>query len=273
MNIVNKLNKELLRQDFPEGEAWAMELEQYKEIAYHYAYIENVLSVLSDMHTNQSYLFYGGFAKSFGMIPSQKDHRINSIWEEDILQRIHTEDLSGKFIQELQFFHFLRKLPPNKRSDYYLASKLPNMMRYLMAQNLVYYTQHREAYLIGNAGRQRLEAGTAADAKTTHPMQTHHHLATAQRIGSVARTEAAHRPRSSLAIEQQTHHAVGSGLHAHLVIPFWQADRSPLCRMAERASLQLQHPVRRLRVRTGTKQQQFQHNAVLLRFVSSLSGA
>ncbi|MGN0057234.1 MAG: response regulator transcription factor [Phocaeicola plebeius] len=124
MNIVNKLNKELLRQDFPEGEAWAMELEQYKEIAYHYAYIENVLSVLSDMHTNQSYLFYGGFAKSFGMIPSQKDHQINSIWEEDILQRIHTEDLSGKFIQELQFFHFLRKLPPNKRSDYYLASKL-----------------------------------------------------------------------------------------------------------------------------------------------------
>lgn len=127
MDIIDKLNNEFLKQDFAQAKRplYSEEVEKYKEIACGYARMENAISVLSDMHTNISYIYYGGFSKMLGMnnITDTED-KINSIWEEKILKQIHPEDLYSKYLQELRFFHFTKHQPKSRRSDYYLANEL-----------------------------------------------------------------------------------------------------------------------------------------------------
>lgn len=127
MDIVDKLNSEFLKQDSAQTKRplYPEELGKYKEIACGYARIENAISVLSDMHNNISYIYYGGFSKVFGMYDiTDIEDRINSIWEEKILKLIHPEDLYSKYLQELRFFHFMKHQPKSRRSDYYLANEL-----------------------------------------------------------------------------------------------------------------------------------------------------
>ena len=68
MDIVDKLNRKLLKQDFiPRGKAaYQEELEMYKGIARGYAVMENAVAVLSDMRSDFSYIYYGGFARTLG---------------------------------------------------------------------------------------------------------------------------------------------------------------------------------------------------------------
>ena len=49
---------------------------------------------------------------------------VPSIWEEEIFSLIHPDDLAEKHLQELCFFHFIRRQPKKNRNDYCLASKL-----------------------------------------------------------------------------------------------------------------------------------------------------
>lgn len=49
---------------------------------------------------------------------------MSSIWEKEIFKLIHPDDLAGKHLQELCFFHFVKHQPKSKRTDYYLISKL-----------------------------------------------------------------------------------------------------------------------------------------------------
>lgn len=88
----------------------AAELEKYKAIASGYAEMENAVAVLSDMHANISYVYYGHFSQTLGwkQVPGTED-RIDSIWEEVILKQIHPDDLHEKYLQELRFFHFVRR--------------------------------------------------------------------------------------------------------------------------------------------------------------------
>lgn len=67
MDIVDKLNKEFLTQPFCKNEQLPEELNEYKRIAYNYVRIENSIAVLSDMHTNISYIYYGGTAETLGI--------------------------------------------------------------------------------------------------------------------------------------------------------------------------------------------------------------
>lgn len=127
MDIVDKLNSRFLTQSLvPQGDGLPVaELEKYKKIAFGYAEMENAVAVLSDMHTNLSYVYYGHFSQTLGwkQVPGMED-RIDSIWEEAILKQIHPDDLHEKYLQELRFFHFVRRQPKMKRADFYLASKL-----------------------------------------------------------------------------------------------------------------------------------------------------
>lgn len=127
MDIVDKLNSRFLTQSLvSQGDGLPVaELEKYKKIASGYAEMENAVAVLSDMHTNISYVYYGHFAQTLGwkQVPGTED-RIDSIWEEAILKQIHPDDLREKYLQELRFFHFVRRQPKMKRADFYLASKL-----------------------------------------------------------------------------------------------------------------------------------------------------
>lgn len=124
MDIAKRLNNELLNQTFVHEQQYQKELEKCQLLAQVYANMENALAVLSDMHANSSYIYYGGFARTMGFLPTTEGQRIGSIWEEDILRRIHPDDLYSKYLLELRFFHFVKHLPRSKRGDYYLMEKL-----------------------------------------------------------------------------------------------------------------------------------------------------
>ncbi len=116
MDIVNKLNSEFRAQDFSES----FSIERYKRMAEDYALLENAIAVLSDMSGDKSYIYYGAFARSLGINENSGD--IDSIWEDDILQKLHPDDLNSKHLQELRFFYFIKR--QNSASSYCLAHKL-----------------------------------------------------------------------------------------------------------------------------------------------------
>lgn len=143
MDIIDKLNKELLKQNFMEHSSASHELDKYREVAYRYACLENAISVLSDMRTNISYIHYGGFSEVLGLKETEKVHLIHSIWEEGIFKLIHPDDLYQKNLQELKFFHFIKHQPKNKRKDFYLINKL----RIKDAAGHYHSTLHRLFYI------------------------------------------------------------------------------------------------------------------------------
>lgn len=146
MDIVNKLNKEFLAQAFA-GKQLYEELSEYKQIAYNYARIENSIAVLSDMRANISYIYYGGVAETLGIAKRGGSHMVRSIWEEEILKRVHPDDLTEKYLQELRFFHFLKHIPQIKRMDYHLRAKL----RMRNASNDYVWILHRMFYVSAHA--------------------------------------------------------------------------------------------------------------------------
>ena len=122
MNIVATLNEELLNQSFPNNQNQTLLLNQYKAVAENYARLENAIAVLSDLTSNKSYIYYGKVANKLGIADNDCTKEINTIWEEDIFERIHPDDLMGKHLLELQFFNLLKKLPEKERSDYHVNS-------------------------------------------------------------------------------------------------------------------------------------------------------
>lgn len=124
MNIIHTLNEKLLRQPFGDEQNKAANLAQYQYMAYMYSQIENSLAVLSDMEANKSYIYNGRVAKELGFDESDASKEINSIWEEDIFNKIHPDDLVEKHLSELRFFNLLKNMPINERSDYQVKSQI-----------------------------------------------------------------------------------------------------------------------------------------------------
>ena len=98
------------------------QLLQARLIAEMYSKIENGISVLSDLKARKSYLYYGAIAENLGVLV--QEHEINSIWEDQLLQKIHTEDLQKKYRLEFQFFQLLNTLAAEERMDYEMITKL-----------------------------------------------------------------------------------------------------------------------------------------------------
>ena len=97
MNIVDELNNEFSKQKslYKVGQQPVAELEKYKQIAMGYAEMENAVSVLSDMHTNVSYVYYGRFSQVFGWNRENgTEEKIDSIWEENARELFNTLGLS-----------------------------------------------------------------------------------------------------------------------------------------------------------------------------------
>ena len=124
MDTKDILNKEFFAQDFSEGQPYAKTLNRNQEIACNYSQMENAIAVLSDWRTNESYIYYGGFLQMLGIDKNVKESKVASIWEEEIFRIIHPDDLAEKHLQELCFYHFVKRQPKKKRTDYYLMSKL-----------------------------------------------------------------------------------------------------------------------------------------------------
>ena len=124
MDTIDILSKEFFTQDFAEEQPYSELLGKYKDIARNYARMESAVAVLSDMRTNMSYIYYGSFSRMLEIDKCGDEGKVSSIWEKEIFKLIHPDDLAGKHLQELCFFHFVKHQPKSKRADYYLISKL-----------------------------------------------------------------------------------------------------------------------------------------------------
>ncbi|WP_455671864.1 response regulator transcription factor [Phocaeicola sp.] len=147
MDVIDRLNEELLKQPFTEEQKQTQQFNECRAIAAAYAQIENAMAVLSDMKANMSYICYGGIAEKLGIIKRDSIQTIHSIWEEDIFGHIHPDDLSEKHLEELRFYHFIKNMPRKHRRDYYLASNI----RMRDATGKYVYVLHRMFYLAYDA--------------------------------------------------------------------------------------------------------------------------
>ena len=120
MNTQQELDRTLLEQDFGRDTPMSDSLEAYRQAARMYARIENAIAVLSDLRSNRSYIYYGGAGEALDMSPAGTCHETASIWEKEIFDHIHPDDLVRKHAQELRFFHFVKAQPAPMRSRYYL---------------------------------------------------------------------------------------------------------------------------------------------------------
>lgn len=124
MDTIDILSKEFFAQNFSEEQPFSELLDKYKYIAHNYARMESAVAVLSDMRTNISYIYYGSFSRILEIDKYGDEDKVYSIWEKEIFNLIHPDDLAGKHLQELCFFHFVKHQPKKKRTNYYLISKL-----------------------------------------------------------------------------------------------------------------------------------------------------
>lgn len=147
MNVVSTLNEKLLTQPFSATQMEKADLlSEYKSVAEKYSEIENLIAVLSDLKSNKSYIYCGGIGVKLGISERGFQKRLESIWEKDIFDRIHPEDLMQKHLLELRFFHFLRKIPIDERIDFQVVSLMrmrDNSEKYITIQHRMFYVCDR----------------------------------------------------------------------------------------------------------------------------------
>lgn len=147
MHVADELNDELLMQPFgPVSRTDS--LEEHERTAAVYARAENAIAVLSDLKSGKSRIWYGGAAERLGIAPRGGSRVIGSIWEEEILRRIHPDDLGAKQLLELRFFRFLGHVPDRFRADYCLM----NPLRMRDSTNEYLPVLHRICYVAGAPG-------------------------------------------------------------------------------------------------------------------------
>jgi len=134
---LRRLEEKLLGQRFSERTPIP---ERCRSIAAAYCETEQATAVLSDLRTDRSILFHGGFSEAMGFDTTQ---RIDSIWEESIYARIHPDDLAARHLLELQLFLLLKRTPPDQRAHY----RTQSILRMADAAGRYRAVLHRTFYL------------------------------------------------------------------------------------------------------------------------------
>ena len=140
MEILDTLNKTLLNKN---GSNCLLDIEIYKQQASMYSQIENVISVLSDMQANKSYVYTSKSALELGLNFKENPTIIDSIWEEEILKKIHPDDKLKKYIHELRFFKMMDSLKPEDSTNYNVVSRIRMKDKndeYKFVQHRMFYT-------------------------------------------------------------------------------------------------------------------------------------
>ncbi|MEI7488456.1 MAG: helix-turn-helix transcriptional regulator [Chryseobacterium sp.] len=140
MEILDTLNKTLLNKN---GSNCLLDIEVYKQQASMYSQIENVISVLSDMQANKSYVYTSKSALELGLHFIENPAIIDSIWGEEILKKIHPDDKLKKYIHELRFFKLMDSLKPEDRINYNVVSRIRMKDKndeYRFVQHRMFYT-------------------------------------------------------------------------------------------------------------------------------------
>lgn len=143
MKIVETLNETLLNKSSNKSSECLLDIDTYKNVALVYTQMENTISVLSDMQANKSYVYKSNTALELGLSKGKDPMVVDSIWEEEILKRIHPDDKLKKYIHELRFFKLLDSLNPKVRTDYNVLSRIR-----VKDKNEEYkFVQHRMFYV------------------------------------------------------------------------------------------------------------------------------
>lgn len=140
-DISGELSRNLLHQDFTKDLHYST-VDTCRQIARGYSVIENAVAVLSDMRTDISYMYSGGFAVTLGLEENSCEETTHSIWEKTVLERVHPDDLHNKYLHELCFFNFMKKQPMSARPRYCYAGKLRMKDRegnFIFVQHRIFY--------------------------------------------------------------------------------------------------------------------------------------
>lgn len=144
MDVLKELEENLTQQQFDDNKQQEKEIADCLQIVKTYAEIEHCVAVMSDLIAKKSYISIGLFGHYLGLTTKiQEEEIIDSIWEEEIYNRIHPDDLFERHLLELKFFYFLNKLPIKERLKYSTSCQI----RGLNSSGEYHYIQHRTRYL------------------------------------------------------------------------------------------------------------------------------
>lgn len=144
MDVLKELEENLTQQLFDDNKQQEKEIANCLQIVKTYAEIEHCVAVMSDLIAKKSYISIGLFGHYLGLTTKiQEEEIIDSIWEEEIYNRIHPDDLFERHLLELKFFYFLNKLPINERLKYSTSCQI----RGLNSSGEYHYIHHRARYL------------------------------------------------------------------------------------------------------------------------------
>lgn len=125
INPKTNLQNQLLQQDFSENEETEnLQLEYWQKIGHDFAKLENGIAILSDLKNNKSYIYSGKLADQLEIFHNKNIQEIDSIWEDELFNKINPDDILQKHVLELQFFQMMKTIPFEKRSDFCVMSRL-----------------------------------------------------------------------------------------------------------------------------------------------------
>lgn len=117
MTTLKTLEDKFSAELFDNRELRASKLKESIKMIQSFVDMEQCVAVLSDLAENKSYIFVGAFGNFFGMKEAPYTV-INSIWEEDIYNRVHPDDIFERHLLELEYYNFIKSIPPQERLDY-----------------------------------------------------------------------------------------------------------------------------------------------------------
>ena len=114
--------------------------------AQSYAICEKSIAVLSNLRTDKSHIFFGESCEILGLGKSHTTQTVDSVWEEEIFNRIHPDDWKKRCLQELTFFRLVSSFHSKEMFSWYLE----NTMRMCGKDGEYHYWRHRIFYFSGN---------------------------------------------------------------------------------------------------------------------------
>ncbi len=115
-------------------------------IAQSYSICENSIAVLSNLRTGKSHIFFGKSCQILGLGKSNTMQMVDSVWEEDIYNRIHPDDWKKRCLRELNFFRMMSSSHSKDISSWYLE----NTMRMCGKDGEYHHWKHRIFYFSGS---------------------------------------------------------------------------------------------------------------------------
>ena len=146
-----ELDNQLLNHKFSYNDVFAERYNEVKIVARHYCRAENAIAVLSNMPFDTSFICYGQLGAKLGIGDGMEE--VSTIWEDELLERIHPDDVAEKIAWELQFLSFVSQLPSERKADYYLQ----HFLRMRNVEGGYLTMRHRIFYLdFDRSGNMRL---------------------------------------------------------------------------------------------------------------------